>query len=59
MTDWDKVYSASKESGNWYPDDKPLDAFDRISELVARFVGGLIGIALLAGVAGYLWGRLQ
>ncbi len=56
MTDWDKSYLASsKQAGNWYPDDEPLDRFDHISLVLAYFCGAVAALASLAALAGYFW----
>jgi hypothetical protein len=57
MTDWDKVFAANKEAGNWYPPE-PISEFDRVLLMLLKFVGGVFALAMLAMLAGYLWERL-
>jgi len=49
MTDWDYIYMASKEAGNYYPqtDYQPLDWFEKVSLAIAC-VGGTAVLILAA-----------
>jgi len=50
MTDWDYIYMASKEAGNYYPqtDDQPLDWFEKVSLAIAYVLGGTAVLILAA-----------
>jgi len=50
MTDWDYIYMASKEAGNYYPqtDDQPLDGFEKVSLAIAYVLGGTAVLILAA-----------
>jgi len=48
MTDLDYIYMASKEAGNYYPDDQPLDGFEKVSLAIAYVLGGTAVLILAA-----------
>ncbi len=51
MNDWDYIYMASKEAGNYYPqtDDQSLDGFEKVSLAIA-YVLATLAVLILAAV---------